>query len=141
MAAATQSSIQSASHLYPISGFAIIDQAEKGVATSRVDLVARLLGLSLKEMAVILQIAERTLHRLRQEGRLDPQTSERLLLLENLAAHGLKVFDNQPTDLADWLRHPLRELKHKAPLELLHTISGFALADDVLTRIEHGVFS
>ncbi|GAB3926564.1 type II RES/Xre toxin-antitoxin system antitoxin [Larkinella terrae] len=141
MATSTQLSGQSAYPLYPISGFAIIDQAEKGVAASRVDQAARLLGLSLKEMAVILQIAERTLHRFRQEGRLDTQTSERLLLLENLAAHGLKVFDSQADDLADWLRHPLRELKHKAPLELLHTISGFTLADDVLTRIEHGVFS
>jgi putative toxin-antitoxin system antitoxin component (TIGR02293 family) len=142
MAVPTKSPTQTADFLlHPVSGFAIIEQAEKGVSTSRVDQAARFLGLSLKEMALILQIAESTLHRLRREGRLDTQASERLLLLENLAAHGLQVFDNQADDLADWLKHPLRELKHKAPLELLHTISGFTLVDDVLTRIEHGIFS
>ena len=89
----------------------------------------------------MLQVAERTLHRFRNEGRLDNQASERLLLLENLAAHGLLVFDGRADAFADWLRHPLHELKRQSPLQLLTTISGFGLVDDVLTRIEYGVYS
>lgn len=122
-------------------GFSVIEQAQQGVSTQQVDGLATLLCVSLKEMAVILQIAERTLHRFRSEGRLDSQTSERLLLLENLAAHGLDVFDGRADALANWLRYPLRELKQQAPLELLHTISGFGLVNDVLTRIDYGVYS
>ncbi|GAA4404172.1 hypothetical protein GCM10023187_21130 [Nibrella viscosa] len=53
---------------------------------------------------------------------------------------GLLVFDDRADALADWLRHPLRELKGKAPLQLLTTISGFGFVDDVLTRIEYGVY-
>ena len=121
--------------------FAIIEQAQKGVPTQQVDQLAELLGISLKEMAIILQVAERTLHRFRSEGKLDPQTSERLLLLKNLTAHGLLIFDGRAEALADWLRYPLRELKGKAPLQWLNTISGFNLVDDVLTRIEYGVYS
>lgn len=109
--------------------------------TAHVDQVASLIGVSLKEMAAMLQVAERTLHRFRNEGRLDAQASERLLLLENLAAHGLLVFDGRADAFANWLRHPLRELKHQPPLQLLTTISGFGLVDDVLTRIEYGVYS
>lgn len=123
------------------SGFTIIEQARQGVETAHVDQVANLLGVSLKEMAAVLQVAERTLHRFRNEGRLDAQASERLLLLENLAAHGLLVFDGRADAFADWLRHPLRELKRQSPLQLLTTISGFGLADDVLTRIEYGIYS
>ena len=122
-------------------GFAIIEQAQQGVPTQQVDQLAELLGVSLKEMAVVLQVAERTLHRFRSEGQLDQQTSERLLLLENLTAHGLLVFDGRAEALADWLRYPLRELKGQAPLQWLDTISGFSLVDDVLTRIEYGVYS
>lgn len=122
-------------------GFAIIEQAQQGVPTQQVDQLAELLGISLKEMATILQVAERTLHRFRSEGQLDQQTSERLLLLENLTAHGLLVFDGRAEALADWLRYPLRELKGQAPLQWLNTISGFGLVDDVLTRIEYGVYS
>ncbi|TAE29451.1 MAG: DUF2384 domain-containing protein [Cytophagales bacterium] len=121
--------------------FSIIEQARQGVGAQRVDQLTALLGLSLKEMAQILQIAERTLHRLRREGRLDNLSSERLLLLENLTAHGLEVFDDRADALANWLRYPLRELNGQALLQLLNTISGFGLVDDVLTRIEHGVYS
>ncbi|GAB3909712.1 hypothetical protein GCM10028803_47820 [Larkinella knui] len=123
------------------SGFTIIEQAQQGVPTQQVDQLAQLLNLSLKELAGILQIAERTLHRFRRDGRLDAQASERLLLLENLAAHGLLVFDDRADALADWLRYPLRELKGQAPIQLLTTISGFGLVDDVLTRIEYGVYA
>jgi putative toxin-antitoxin system antitoxin component (TIGR02293 family) len=124
-----------------VSGLAIIEQARQGVSTRQVDQLTQLLQISFKEMATLLQLAERTLHRFRSEGHLDQQASERLLLLENLTAHGLLVFDGRADALADWLRHPLRELKNQPPLSLLTTISGFGLVDDVLTRIEYGVYS
>ena len=92
-------------------------------------------------MAALLQISERTLHRFRSDGSLDEKALERFLLLQNLAAHGLLVFDGQPDAFADWLRSPLRELKSQPPLQLLTSISGFGLIDDVLTRIEYGVYS
>ena len=123
------------------SGFAIIEQSREGVSTQRADQLSQLLEIPLKEMAAILQVAERTLHRFRNEGQLDTRTSERLLLLETLTAHGLLVFDGRTDALADWLRHPLRELKGQTPKSLLTTISGFGLVDDVLTRIEYGVYS
>ena len=62
-----------------VSGLAIIEQARHGVATLQVDQLTNLLNVSFKEMAIILQIAERTLHRFRSEGHLDQQASERLL--------------------------------------------------------------
>lgn len=124
-----------------VSGLAIIEQARQGVSASQVDQLVQLLRVSFKEMATLLQIAERTLHRFRSQGHLDQQASERLLLLENLTAHGLLVFDGRSDALADWLRYPLRELGNQPPLTLLTTISGFGLVDDVLTRIEYGVYS
>ncbi|MBO0952866.1 type II RES/Xre toxin-antitoxin system antitoxin [Fibrella forsythiae] len=124
-----------------VSGLAIIEQARQGVTTQQVDQLTKLLQVSFKEMAALLQLAERTLHRFRSEGQLDQQASERLLLLENLTAHGLLVFDGRSDALADWLRYPLRELGKQPPLALLATISGFGLVDDVLTRIEYGVYS
>lgn len=124
-----------------VSGLAIIEQARQGVSTRQVDQLTQLIQVSFKEMATLLQVAERTLHRFRSEGHLDQQASERLLLLENLTAHGLLVFDGRTDALADWLRYPLRELKHQSPITLLTTISGFGLVDDVLTRIEYGVYS
>lgn len=99
------------------------------------------MGLSFRELATVLQIAERTLHCFLKEGRLNFQASERLLMLENLAAHGMLVFDDRADALANWLRYPFRELRGQTPLQLLTTISGFELVDDVLTRIEYGVYA
>lgn len=124
-----------------LTGFALIEQAQQGVSGQRIDQLAQFIGVSLKEMAPLLQVAERTLHRFRQEGHLDKHASERLLLLENLTAHGLLVFDGRADAFANWLRYPLRELNGQTPLQLLTTISGFGLVDDVLTRIEYGVYS
>lgn len=123
------------------SGFAIIELARQGVSTHQVDQLAQLLNITFKELANLLQVAERTLYRFRSQGQLDTQASERLLLLENLTAHGLLVFDGQADALAEWFRYPLRELKGQTPLSLLTTISGFGLVDDVLTRIEYGVYT
>jgi putative toxin-antitoxin system antitoxin component (TIGR02293 family) len=124
-----------------VAGLTIIEQARQGVSTRQVDQLTQLLQVSFKEMATLLQVAERTLHRFRSEGHLDQQASERLLLLENLTAHGLLVFDGQTDALAHWLRYPLRELRNQSPITLLTTITGFGLVDDVLTRIEYGVYS
>lgn len=83
------------------SGFVIIEQSRQGVPSAQTDQLAQLLEISLKELATIRQVAERTLHRFRSEGELDLRTSERLLLLENLAAHGLLVFDDQAEALSN----------------------------------------
>ena len=123
------------------SGFTIIEQSRQGVPSKQVDQLAQLLNLSFKELATILQIAERTLYRFRRVGRLNFQASERLLLLDNLVAHGLLVFDDRADALANWLRCPLRELRGQTPLQLLTTITGFELVDDVMTRIEYGVYA
>lgn len=122
-------------------GFPVIEETRQGIPTQRVDHLVNLLNISLKEIAGILHLADGTLRRFRQEGRLNHQSSERLILLENLTANGLDVFDNRTDVFANWLRYPLRELKQQEPISLLDTISGFEMVDDVLTRIEYGVYS
>jgi putative toxin-antitoxin system antitoxin component (TIGR02293 family) len=121
--------------------FAVIQQARAGVKRGKADEVARHFGLTDKEMAPILNVSERTLHRLRPETLLDNNASERLLLLEGLLRHGLDVFDGRADVLGRWLRVPLLELQRQAPLTLLDTATGFGLVHQVLGRIEHGIYA
>ncbi|GAA4410403.1 hypothetical protein GCM10023187_34940 [Nibrella viscosa] len=121
--------------------FELVDQARQGVLRLRVDEVARPVSLTDRDMAHILGISERTLHRLQPQARLASGASERLLLLENLLAHGLAVFDGRAEVLGRWLRIPLPELRRQAPLEFLDTTIGFALVHQVLSRIEHGIYA
>ncbi|RYC70021.1 type II RES/Xre toxin-antitoxin system antitoxin [Spirosoma sordidisoli] len=123
------------------SGFGLVDQARVGVSRAKVDEVARLVGLTDREMARILNVSERTLHRIAPDARLDLNASERLLLLEVLIWHGLDVFDDRADVLGRWLRVPLAELRRQAPVSLLDTVTGFGMVHTVLGRIEHGIYA
>ncbi len=118
--------------------YTVIDKSRQGVPRLEVDQVAGLVGLTDKEVARILNVSDRNLHRLKPDERLSRDASQRLLLLTNLLRHGLDVFDDAET-LADWLRSPIRELNSQSPLYLLDTTTGFGLVDDVLGRIEWGI--
>ncbi len=122
-------------------GFAVVEQARAGVARGKADEIAHQLGFTDKEMARILNLSERTLHRLRPEALLDNNASERLLLLKGLLRHGLDVFDGRADVLGRWLRIPISELRRQAPLALLDTATGFGMVHAVLGRIEHGIYA
>lgn len=119
--------------------YAVINKSRQGVLRSEADRVANMASLSDVEMARILNMSVRNLHRLKPDEKLARDVSERLLLLTNLLQHGLDVFDGDSTTLTDWLRTPIRELNSQSPLYLLDTSTGFGLVDDVLGRIEHGI--
>jgi putative toxin-antitoxin system antitoxin component (TIGR02293 family) len=121
--------------------FEVIQQIRSGVERGKADLIARSIGLTDKELARILNLSERTLHRLRPETLLDNNSSERLLLLEQLIRHGLDVFDGKTDVMSRWLRFPLSELQQHSPLTLLDTTTGFTLVHNVLGRIEHGIYA
>ena len=93
-----------------------------------------------KEMAPLLNQSIATLHRQAKAGRLDAPTSERLLLLARLANYGATVFQDQGK-FTRWLRRPLRLLGEHSPLGLLDSFTGVQLIEDILDRIEYGVFS
>ena len=105
--------------------------------------LAHQLGVTLKELAPLLQLSESTLHRRRNtpgQPVLSGPASERMALLTTVVEHGLRVYSGNQQALQDWLRYPLGELNGRTPLQALTTIAGFTEVDDVLGRIEHGIF-
>jgi putative toxin-antitoxin system antitoxin component (TIGR02293 family) len=102
--------------------------------------LAQQFGVTLKELATLLQLSESTLHRLRRQTTLAGVTAERVELLRGVFQHGLRVYGGDELALRDWLRYPLGELDGRTPLQTLTTIAGFTQVDDVLGRIEHGIF-
>lgn len=117
----------------------VVEQVRQGVPWK--DFVAAMdeLGLTQKDAARLLHLPERTLAR-RRAGRLDPQEGERFLRLIRL--WGLAYTVLGATDKAwRWLRGPNRALGGVVPLSLLDTDIGTQVVEDVLGRIEYGVFS
>lgn len=127
-------------HQKPFSEQEIIRRSRQGVLRSESDRVAALVGLTDKEMAIALGLSASYLHRLKTDQLVSREASERLSLLENLLQHALDTFDNRASTVLSWLRTPLRELEDQTPLQTLDTVTGYRLVDDVLGRIDYGIF-
>lgn len=121
------------------SPFSVISSSRLGILRSEVDVVAALVGLTDKEMAYALNMTPRNLHRLKDDQRFGTDASERLLLLRSVLLHALDTFDGRKTTVLHWLRTPIRELANQTPLQLLDTVTGFGLIDDVLGRLDYGL--
>ncbi len=96
-------------------------------------------GLSLEEVTTALGLPKRTLARRKLEGVLSPAESERVLRLARIVERARDVVG--PDRAADWLRKPNRALGGVTPLSLLDTDVGAQEVEDVLVRIEHGVYT
>jgi putative toxin-antitoxin system antitoxin component (TIGR02293 family) len=118
----------------------LIEQSRVGLPGSETNRVAALLGITDKEMARLLNQSTATFHRQAKIGRLDAATSERLLLLDRLGNYGADVFQDTGK-FTRWLRRPLRLLTDRPPLDLLDSPTGVQLVEDILGRVEAGVFS
>ena len=136
----THQSEEIATFSAPLNPLQLIDRSRQGLAGAEAGRIARLLGVSDKEMAPLLNQSIATFHRQAKSVRLDAATSERLLLLGRLANYGATVFQDQGKFIR-WLRRPLRLLGERSPLALLDSPTGVQLVEDILGRIEYGVFS
>jgi len=96
-------------------------------------------GLTTEEISKALHLPRRTLAR-RVRGRFRADESDRLLRLARIAAEATQVLGSA-AKAGDWLHQPNRALGQQPPLQLLDTDLGTRQVEEVLGRIEHGVFS
>lgn len=96
--------------------------------------------LSLKEMAAILNVSERTLQRYTDEDILSKDASERALHLQRLFQRGASVFGSLDK-FTGWMNEPALIFSNERPLSFLDTIFGFEIIEQELGRIEHGIFA
>jgi putative toxin-antitoxin system antitoxin component (TIGR02293 family) len=97
------------------------------------------LNISAQELAHIVGIAPRTLLRRKQEGRLQKEESERVVRLQRLFEKALDVFEDRAA-AQSWFNSPQLALSGKTPLDYADTELGAREVENLLSRIEHGVF-
>jgi putative toxin-antitoxin system antitoxin component (TIGR02293 family) len=118
----------------------LVELANQGLTKVAVSNLARHLSLSLKDMAALLPITERSLQRYTARHHLNPTVSEQVLQIAGVLARGTEVFGGKDRFLA-WANQPSTALSNKRPLELLGSRFGTDLVLDELGRMEHGIFS
>jgi putative toxin-antitoxin system antitoxin component (TIGR02293 family) len=118
----------------------LIEALRQGLPYAALERLMETVKLSRSEVASALLIPGRTLVRRKQEQRLAVDESDRLYRLARIVAHALAIFGDREK-VAAWLHRPNRALDGAIPLGLLDTDIGATRVDDVLGRLEHGVFS
>lgn len=117
-----------------------IEVIRAGLPYPSLESVMHTLALSREEASSLLSVPLRTLVRRKKEHRLRADESDRLFRVANVAAHAIDVFGSREK-AARWLRRPNRALGGAVPLTLLDTAAGATQVDQILGRIEHGVYS
>jgi len=98
-------------------------------------------GLSLEETAEWLQLAARTLVRRKQQGRFAADESDRLLRAARLLGRAIELFDGDSQAAREWLLTPQPALGNETPVTVARTELGAREVENLIGRIEHGVFS
>ena len=112
-----------------------------GLPTQALREISGSLGIQMSRVGPLVNIAPKTLQRrLQAGGRLKPAESERVVRLMRLVARAHAVLGDEAKARA-WLERPLRELGGKTALELSATEPGAREVEQVLGRLEHGVFA
>jgi putative toxin-antitoxin system antitoxin component (TIGR02293 family) len=121
--------------------FDIIRASESGITKASVDELSRSIGVSKKDMAEeILNVSIKTLERKQPSDKLDKKISSHALEVARVMQHAFEIFEDEEK-AKQWLNRANRALNGIAPVHLLDTMTGINMVNDVLTRIEEGVYS
>lgn len=122
-----------------VSPGALSRRVEKGLPFHVFDELARRLALTHEAFAALLRVSPSTLYRRRRAGRFAFDESDRLWRYLNLYAAAVDVLEG-PEAAAAWLGTELPALGGRTPLEAARDAPGARAAEDLLARIEFGVF-
>jgi putative toxin-antitoxin system antitoxin component (TIGR02293 family) len=95
------------------------------------------ISFSLKDMAELLHVSEKTLKR---NELLDTPLADQIMQLAILFTRGFEVFGSKQ-DFLEWIDLENQALANKKPKEFLGTSVGRQLIEDILGRVEYGIYS
>jgi len=120
---------------------ALIRQLEHGFPFESLRRLESNSGLDLPILASIIGLPERTLARRRTNGRLAPEESERLLRISTIFEKSVELFEGDVRAAVNWLTSPQKALSSQPPLLYSRTEVGAREVENLIGRLEHGVFS
>lgn len=119
----------------------IIDELQRGLPYRRLTQFEKRTGLSQESITRVIRVPKRTLARRKASGRLAPDESERLHRLSELFTKAVHLFAGDPDRARRWLETPQRALGKVTPLEMATTEVGAREVENLIGRLEHGVFT
>src|SRR2546423_15610401 len=117
-----------------------IGRIQAGLSFRAVQNLQKALDLPMERIASVLGMSRATLHRRKLQGKIDREESEKLVRYQNLLKKAEEVFGDAE-NAREWLRHRQRGLGNAVPLEFAKSEIGAREVENLLGRIEYGVYS
>lgn len=118
----------------------LIEVVRDGLPIEELTDLQACLEVPMERLATLLGISKATLHRRKASGRLDASESDRVVRFARLMGKAVEVFEH-PEAARRWLRSPQVGLGGAVPLDYSETEIGAREVEELLGRIEHGVYS
>ena len=125
----------------PLTGLLLSSAVERGIGFDKLQLLSDALKSTPYEVAETLHISESTLLRRKKEGKLQADESDRLVRLGQIVAKVIQLFEGDQDAARAWLHRPARALGGCSPLKYSQTYLGAQEVEDLIERLEEGVFS
>jgi putative toxin-antitoxin system antitoxin component (TIGR02293 family) len=123
------------------SDFDVIEWGAQGVTKASIDDLTAHMGITRKVMAEeLLGMSVKTLERKTPKEKLDQQVSSHAIEIAKIMQHAWEVFGDEEK-LKRWMNRENRALNDLKPVFLLKTLTGINMVNDILGRIQEGVYS
>jgi putative toxin-antitoxin system antitoxin component (TIGR02293 family) len=114
--------------------------SRNGILKNAVNNMAHKFGITQEKICQLLHMSARNFQRIKEDAPLDIYTSEQTIEMAKIYAKASEIFaDDEATK--QWFKTPNYALGNQTPIDLLDTSFGVKMVNDVLGRIEHGVYS
>jgi putative toxin-antitoxin system antitoxin component (TIGR02293 family) len=120
---------------------AIMKVIRAGLPYTTVKFLQDILELSRNQVATVLHISFRTLERRKKSGKLDSIESDRAFRLVRVFLRACELYEGDQEAARKWLKRKNAALEGLAPEEMIETEVGAVLVENLIGRLENGVFS
>jgi putative toxin-antitoxin system antitoxin component (TIGR02293 family) len=119
----------------------LLRSVERGFSFDALEHFQRNLAIAPGQLLDWLQIAPRTLTRRKRYGHLLPDESDRLLRAARILGRSLELFEGDRDGAVEWLLTSQPALGGASPMDVAKTEIGAREVEDLIGRLEHGVYS
>jgi putative toxin-antitoxin system antitoxin component (TIGR02293 family) len=119
----------------------LVRQVNAGFHFSRLVRFQKVTALPWDKIAQFVQIPRRTLARRESEGRLRPDESDRVLRASTVFDMVVDLFEGDSEAARQWLQTPQPGLGGEIPIDLATTGIGAREVENLICRLEDGVFA
>ncbi len=119
----------------------LVRRVERGLPFKALESFGAKTGLPIASISSFLGIPERTLARRKASGKLAPDESERLLRVSLVFEKAVDLFEGRVAQAVAWLSRPKKTLGNESPFDYCRTDLGAREVENLIGRLEHGVFS